>query len=206
MFRLGRLPDPWQPPDWNWVHDDKTFGNRFDDPSGYYRVLYASTQRVSCFIETLARFRPDLSLMGELAEIEGENDFVAVGSVPREWLEVRCMGAANLAGRFANIYASQWVSFLRTNLADDALQLGLNDIDVAVLQQASPRIITQKASRSVYERGLQGIFYRSRYGHDLENWAAFEPFQLSDKASQSRLLSDDPDLLNALERLGLRLL
>src|ERR1039458_5753060 len=59
VFRFGRLPSPWQPPDWFWGSEDGTFGNRFDDPSGYYRVLYASSQRLFCFIETLARFRPD---------------------------------------------------------------------------------------------------------------------------------------------------
>ena len=50
-------------------------GNRFDDPESYYRVLYASSQEVSCFIETLARYRPDLTLLAELEAIEGDNDF-----------------------------------------------------------------------------------------------------------------------------------
>ena len=60
VFRLGRRPDAWQPPDWFLAQSDGTFGNRFDDPDGYYRVLYASSQRLACFIETLARFRPEL--------------------------------------------------------------------------------------------------------------------------------------------------
>jgi len=53
-----------------------TFGNRFDDPQDNYRVLYAATQRVSCFVETLARFRPDLSLITELQAIAGEDDYI----------------------------------------------------------------------------------------------------------------------------------
>jgi hypothetical protein len=72
IFRVGREPDPWAPPDWSF---GGTFGNRFDDPEGYYRVIYAASVRVSCFLETLARFRPDLALLAELDEIEGENDF-----------------------------------------------------------------------------------------------------------------------------------
>lgn len=68
VFRLGRRPDAWQAPDWAFAHTDGTFGNRFDDPQGYYRVLYASTQRLACFVETLARFRPDLSLLAELSK------------------------------------------------------------------------------------------------------------------------------------------
>ena len=58
IYRLGRRPDAWQPPEWFLAHSDGTFGNRFDDPEGYYRVLYASSQRLACFVETLARFRP----------------------------------------------------------------------------------------------------------------------------------------------------
>lgn len=47
IFRIGRGPDPWQPPGWSHAHADGTFGNRFDDPVGYYRVLYAASQAVS---------------------------------------------------------------------------------------------------------------------------------------------------------------
>ena len=80
LFRLGRKPDPWSPPDWSRALPNGTFGNRFDDPQGNYRVLYAATQRVSCFIEKLERFRPDLSLIAELQEIAGEDDYVPLGT------------------------------------------------------------------------------------------------------------------------------
>ena len=75
IYRIGRKPDPWQAPDWSRANPDGTFDNRFDDPKGYYRVIYAATQNLSCFLETLARYRRDLSLLSELDEIEGENDF-----------------------------------------------------------------------------------------------------------------------------------
>jgi len=75
IYRIGRQPDAWRPPDWSRASADGTFGNRFDDPESYYRVLYASSQEVSCFIETLARYRPDLTLLAELEAIEGDNDF-----------------------------------------------------------------------------------------------------------------------------------
>ena len=35
IFRIGRKPSPWQPPDWSHANADGTFGNRFDDPAGY---------------------------------------------------------------------------------------------------------------------------------------------------------------------------
>jgi hypothetical protein len=42
IFLIGRHPDPWEPPDWSRARTDGTFGNRFDDPTGYYPVFYAS--------------------------------------------------------------------------------------------------------------------------------------------------------------------
>ena len=204
VFRLGRRPDAWQPPDWFLAQSDGTFGNRFDDPDGYYRVLYASSQRLACFIETLARFRPDLSLLAELDEIEGDNDFLPTGTLPREWLVGRMMGKATLNGIFADIYAAAWVSHLRRTLASEALRLGIRDIDLSALETAEPRRLTQLASRQAYRMNFAGVFYRSRYGHSLENWAIFEPFPLENPQSEN-LSENDPDFLEALRIHGIRL-
>lgn len=206
VFRLGRKPDPWQPPPWGLASSaDGTFGNRFDDPDGYYRVLYASTQRLACFVETLARFRPDLSLLAELAEIDGEDDFTPHGTLPAEWLQQRVMGQAELSGRFADVYSASWVSYLRRSLATEALRLGFHDIDVSMLERAEPRRLTQVASRDVYRHGYDGIYYRSRYGHSLENWAIFEPFPIVPGIS-AMVLGDDADFQAALSLHGIRVL
>jgi len=204
VYRLGRRPNAWQPPEWFLAHSDGTFGNRFDDPEGYYRVLYASSQRLACFVETLARFRPDLSLLAELDAIEGEDDFVALGTLPRDWLAVRTMGSAEIDGVFADIYGIAWVSQLRRTLAAEALRLGMKDIDLSSLERAEPRRLTQLASRQAYLLSFAGIFYRSRYGQTLENWAIFEPFPLEDSTSKE-FSEDDPDLLEALRLHGIRL-
>ncbi len=204
VYRLGRRPNAWQPPEWFLGHADGTFGNRFDDPEGYYRVLYASSQRVACFVETLARFRPDLSLLAELNAIDGEDDFVPLGTVPRSWLAVRTMGTTGIEGIYADIYAAGWVSHLRRSLAAEALRLGLKDIDLSTLEMAEPRRLTQLASRQAYRSSFAGVFYHSRYGQSLENWALFEPFLLLGPTSVA-LSPDDPDLREALQLLGIRL-
>lgn len=204
IFRIGRKPDPWQPPDWSRANSDGTFGNRFDDPAGYYRVLYAASQPVSCFVETLARFRPDLTLLAELNEIEGENDFVPLGEVPLEWRDHRLIGTASADGDYADIYSSAWIAHLRPKLADECLRLGLQELDAAVLQNAAPRRISQLASRQAYELRCPGIYYRSRYGHDLENWAIFEPFPIHPKVSKE-INESDKSLQKALGILGLKL-
>jgi hypothetical protein len=64
-------------------------------------VLYAATQRVSCFIETLARFRPDLSLVAELQEIAGEDDYVPLGTVPSDWCDL--LAAIDSATRYTSM-------------------------------------------------------------------------------------------------------
>jgi hypothetical protein len=204
LFRLGRRPDAWQPPDWALSQNDGTFGNRFDDPDGYYRVLYAASQRLACFIETLARFRPDLSLLAELNEIAGDNDFVPLGTLPREWLTNRMMGQATANGIYANIYATSWVGFLRRILAADALQLGIRDIDLSALEAAQPRRLTQLVSRQAYKMNFAGIFYCSRYSHSLDNWAIFEPFPLEETQSVD-IAENDPDFLEASRIHGIRL-
>jgi hypothetical protein len=124
LFRVGRDRDAWAVPDWAYAKEDGTFGNRFDDPMGVYRVLYASSQRLGCFIETLARFRVDVSFVADLALMEnGEDGFTAFGTVRRAWLKGRCIGSANVEGEYADIYALEWVSHLRTALAEVAVKL-----------------------------------------------------------------------------------
>jgi hypothetical protein len=202
VHRIGRWPDPWQPPDWAHAHLDGTFGNRFDDPQAYYRVIYTSNQRLGCFLETLARFRPDLTLLADLAEIEGEDDFTPLATVPASWLIARLIGTAQTEGEYADIYAAGWIALLRRELASTAVALGLSEIDAATLQAGRPRQLTQEASLVVFRRGLDGIFYRSRYGHSVENWAIFEPFPLRN-TSANAIVADDPDLQSALRLHGL---
>jgi len=197
VHRIGRRPDPWQYPDWSRANPDRTFGNRFDDPDGEYRVLYASSAPLGCFLETLARYRPDLTLYAELQEITGENDFIPPGTVPREWLQRSVMGSANAHGQFADIGASEWIEKLRRTLAPLLISLGIPDFDASVLQRSGPRILTQNVSGVVYREGFDGIRYLSKYGHDLENWALFEPANLT-SIHHEEIRSDTPDFREAL--------
>ena len=149
IYRLGRKPDPWSVPDWASAGPDGTFGNRFDDPEGLYRVLYASSQRLGCFLETLGRFRVDPKLLAELAEIEGKDDYCPLGEVPLEWVEKRMMGAATASGDYADICSSEWISRLRNVLGGHLDRFGLDDLDASVLQMTAPRGLTQLVSRGL---------------------------------------------------------
>jgi len=208
LFRLGRHPDPWTWPPWSAAAADGTFGNRYDDPDASYRVLYASSQRVGAFLETLARFRPDLEVLAELERIDGEEE--PTPAVPRTWLQGRLIGEANAEGRFVDVGDAASLATLRTALAASAIHHGLDEIDAAAIRLRAPRAFTQQVSRYVYEHGsFVGIRYRSRLGDDVLNWAVFEPVPGGASplvgTTAAAIEADDPDLRAALELLGLAL-
>jgi hypothetical protein len=208
LYRLGRHPDPWAWPDWSYAAADGTFGNRYDDPAGSYRVLYVSSQRLGAFLETLARFRPDLEVLAELDRIEGDDEPPA--AVPRTWLKGRLIGEATVEGSFVDVGDTASLAMLRTALAAHAIHHGLDEIDAATIRLRAPRGFTQQVSRYVYEHGsFAGMRYRSRLGDDILNWAIFEP--VPDGAcplvemTSAAIEADDSDLRAALDLLGLAL-
>ena len=183
VYRVGRHPDPWAWPDWAYATDG-TFGNRWDDPQGEYRVLYACSQRVGAFVETLARFRPDLEVVAALARVEGDEDGPPVGVVPARWLAGRRVGRAGLSGRFVDVGDARSLATLRTDAAASAIHYGLSDIDASAIRLTARRGFTQEISRLVYasvnEGGpFAGIRYASRLGDQFTNWAIFEAHQAS---------------------------
>lgn len=52
-------------------------------------------------------------------------------------------------------------------------------------------------------RNFDGVYYRSRYGHHLENWALFEPFRISNAGAEA-IAADDATFLEAIQMLELR--
>lgn len=212
LYRLGRRPDPWAWPDWSYAGSDGAFGNRYDDPAASFRVLYASSQRVGAFLETLARFRPDLEVLAELEQIDGEDE--PPPRVPRAWLARRTLGEATVDGRFLDVGDAASLATLRTALAASAIHHGLDEIDAATIRLRAPRAFTQVVSRFVYEqrddRGdFAGIRYRSRLGDNVVNWAIFEPGPSAPspflRTTSKRVGQGDADLRTALGLLGLEL-
>jgi hypothetical protein len=167
-------------------------------------VLYASSQLVSCYVEVLARFRPDYALRAELRVMDGEDDYQQIGIIPDEWFESRFIGTAEVQGNYADLYSPAWVSHLRSRLQPLCVELGLSEFDVSVLIQATKRIVTQRASSIVYDLGaFAGIYYASRHV-GLENWALFE-FKaiINPLIPVQRASKNDSSLTQALEILHL---
>jgi hypothetical protein len=206
LYRIGYKPGVWALPDWKYISSvDGIFPNRYDDPEGEYRVLYAASQRLACFVEVLAPlFRVAPEVAAGLAEIEGPDDFLPVQTLPRmvveQRLEPRQMGMARMdlsEGNFAEVCTSQWVSRLRAALLPRFFALGIESFDVSTLLASSPRRLTQLVSRYVYEIGLRVIRYPSKHGTDLENWAFLDWVPLT-TLGVAEIRLDDPDLLEAL--------
>jgi hypothetical protein len=215
LYRVARGTEAWAWPPWAYAGEDGTFGNRFDDPAGEYRVLYASSPRVGAFLETLARYRTDPAIAAEYEQIaiepEDEDRYptIAPGVVPADWCSARTIGTARHDGPFADVGHSSSLADLRAALASRLVHYGLDDLDGGDLRRRAPRAFTQEISRYVFERGataegepLLGIRYLSRLGDDIENWAIFEGTEPYDKVS-GEISRDDPDLLVALRTLDL---
>jgi len=204
LFRVARTP-VWDWPDWAFAGRDGTFGNRYDDPESEYRVLYASATRYGCFIETLARYRPDLELYAELATIDGPDDYVPQGVVPASWLRERWIGEAHATGTHADVGSSPWIAYLRTKLPGDVLGANRDDFDASVLYLSAPRALTQAVSRIAFREGFDGIRYLSKYGHDIVHCAVFEGRVFFSDEAESRIAWNDEELHRALRVHHLRL-
>ena len=217
LLRVGRLPDPWAWPAWEYAGADGTFGNRWDDPQDVYRVLYACTDLQGGFVEVLSRFRPDPAVVAGLRAIEGadEGEPLPPGIVPRSFLERRCIGEAAVPGVFADIGTAASLAHLHVALASRLIHYGFAELDAAAIRHSAPRQFTQEISRYVYERSndrgepkFRGIEYESRFGDDFHNWAIFERVgetQAVVNPSAAAIRPDDPALNAALALLGVTL-
>ncbi|MBA2312137.1 MAG: RES domain-containing protein [Actinobacteria bacterium] len=201
--------------DWSYAHSDGTFGNRWDDPQSEYRVLYASTARLSCFMETIGRFPGDPQVKTGLDDIELEDGEVdhAVGPgelVVADWLPRRRIGSASVGGSFAAVGTSSSLAYLHTQVAHLLSDFGLEELDGGSIRSVR-RQLTQRISRIVFEcstsdgrRKFDGIEYLSRYGDEFENWAIFEPGNIV-PGQPKEIVAEDPDLVEAAQRLGVML-
>ncbi len=215
VWRIGRAPDPWA-----WVDHQYSGRNRWDDADGVFRTVYAGDSLYGCFVEVLAYARPDLGaddtdlLSGITEDPEDAAEFPVPtpGSIPREWIGGRLVGAARLTGPFADVRVSETVSALRPTFLQLALDLDYPDFDAAALKSAQPRDLTQQVADRLYalttNEGapvVDGVRFASRHGDELTMWAIFErpgddPSSAHLHGTYARVVDiDDPDLTRAME-------
>ena len=156
LWRVGRSPDPLRfgdPLDPGLLENGTT-GNRFDSPTGDYRVCYFATTVEACFGETLSRFRPDPGL----SAAANEEGFMALGEVPADWrhrrLAVRAVPASSKAipvVRFLDVEAAETRALLRNELGELLAYYGYSDLDVPTVRGGDRRI-TRWIGRWSYEQ------------------------------------------------------
>jgi hypothetical protein len=167
-------------------------------------------------VETIGRFPADPAVQAELEKIEVEageiDDALAPGQLVIEhWLSPRRISKATVAGTFALVGSSVSLAYLHSRVSNLLPAFGLQELDASALRSGQ-RELTQSISRIVFEcstsagdRQFDGIRYLSRYGDEFENWGIYEPASIeSDEAEL--IVSNDPDLLEAAERLSVTLL
>jgi hypothetical protein len=218
MYRVGRAPDPWAWPDWKYAGGDGTFGNRWDDPDSTYRVLYSGNTQLACYLECLARFRPDPLVAAALAAIEDDPPILpataAAGVLPADWASSRRMGRAQITvGVFADVATAESLGLLNQALPFDLIAFGLDELDAAAIRAKAPRALTQRIGRYVSRANraggglFAGVYYRSRLGDNLDNFALFEGldrWEIQDQVSEP-IRVNDPEFQEALHVLGVRL-
>lgn len=213
VFRVARGLDPFALPPWERADDDGTFGNRFDDPRGdlpvadRFRTLYFATQRSGAFGETIARFRPSLALIEALVFIEDEEPLPASFEAPRvdeAWRLRRTIGCGVLDPTltFVDIAAGATLSHLRTALAAELLELGLDDLDLSGATGPLRRL-TQKIALYVHQNGHAGIRYLSRLNQHWECWAVFDNSLIFNSTTIEPILITDAALREAADLFGL---
>jgi hypothetical protein len=120
-----------------------------------------------------------------------------------EHLTSRSIGEARVTGEFADICGADWISELRAPLESVLAECRYSFLDASVLVQAEHRSITQLASQYIRASGFDGIYYRSRHGLEVDNWAIFEPWRITDHSTPQPLSITDPDVMLALKYLGI---
>ncbi|MDF3040787.1 MAG: hypothetical protein K0Q71_3493 [Thermomicrobiales bacterium] len=232
VYRVARCGgDPFAPPPWDRAGPDGTFGGRFDDPSAdrgltihqRFRAVYCATTTEGAFGETVARFRPSITLLAKLQEIDDEEEsgagpgfkaepgLLAGGVVPADWRIRRHLAQTELEPtlQFVDLAAPRTHQYLRRVLAPTISALGASDLDFGTVV-GPHRALTQHCARAIYELragndapAFAGIRYLSRLNPEWECWAIFADRLARTSWSATAIASDHPDLRSACGLLGL---
>lgn len=168
LWRIGRYPDPFA-----WAPLEYTGKGRFDDPLREFRVLYAAEQRLACFIETLAPFRPELDWLAEVRRTPIEPDDLDglrdAGLVPDMWHVNRRIGVIEPRSdlRALDLRSLETRESLRAELAPWLRAHGLADFDMGDALSRE-RVVTQQLSRWAYEHDYRALAYTSRFGSEFD--------------------------------------
>lgn len=179
LYRLARLPDPLSWPPWEFVGS-----GRFDDRQGAFRTLYAADQRRTCFLESLASFRPAVSALARMEAVTGSDELL-----PRGIGRFR----VHVAQPLLDLRSVETREVLRVELAVAIDRSGLPDLDVSGVCDPR-RDLTQEIARWAYGHVFEGILYHSRLDSALNCLAIFQGAVIEPVGVAEPIDPLDPDL------------
>ncbi|MCW2651077.1 MAG: hypothetical protein JWR32_2053 [Mycobacterium sp.] len=213
VHRVGYRPDPWVWTPWMYAGSDGRFHGRWDDPHGTWRTLYVGESELACYLEVLARFRPDPQLQQAMADIDDDDRHyptAPAGALPRSWCGPRLLASARLHGSFAVPGHQESLPTLRRRFLAMAKAFGLAGLDAAAIRESRPRALTHAISAWIYTLRtpagvpLNGMQFKSRHGDELTLWTIYErghagnsPPELEPESAH-HIAPDDPNLREAM--------
>jgi hypothetical protein len=207
LWRVARGDDPLASP--APVRGTTSSGtNRFDPLTIDCGVLYFGTDLEACFGETLARFRPSISLLSIVDSEWRELGFMDVGTVAADWRQRRSAVHIGLPpdSRFLDVESAATRQFLRSELALGLSAIGLHDLDVAAVRGPDRRVTRLIADWAYMaddngQPRYAGIRYESRIRSGWECWALFDDEELELKVLETLPIVSDMPALQRVARL-----
>lgn len=201
LYRIGSSPNPLA-----WPPHRHVGQGRFDDPQKRFSALYAAEERLTCFVETLAQFRPALQASAAEADVAGTDAGIVAPKVPDDWYDARRLGRFRLrpGQRWLDLRVFETREALRGRFAAELRNLGLPDLDVGTVL-THRRDVTQALARWAYDSGYRGIAYASRFDTSFNCWAVFEGAEFDPILPFERIARDDPDVRTTAALFGLTL-
>lgn len=179
LWRVARGAAPLAPPPQRELVGGGV--NRFDPLTIDCGVLYFGSDLETCFGETLARFRPSLTILAIVEDEWRERGFMDAGAVAADWRQRRTAVHVRLSDEavFLDVESPKTHQFLRQELALGLSALGLDDLDVAAVRGPDRRV-TRLIADWVYmaeddgRPRYAGVRYESRLRSGWECWALFD--------------------------------
>lgn len=210
MWRVEYLSPPLRFSRINAVDARLESGNRFDIAGA--GVLYAATEPVGAYAETLASFRPSSSLLAKLATFPAEAGRLAPGVVEQAWRLNRRLRSLRVreALPFIDIDDPRTHTYLTHAAATQLNEMNVGNLDVAQVRGPS-RLLTRAIATWIYsqtdEHGqplYSGIRYESRFG-DYECWAIFDGTRV-EAVDESTIERFSPELRQIESAFGLTIM
>ncbi len=226
LYRVHRSMSPLELTSWSYATvatptGEPNFGGRWDDPRPVpgqrFRTLSLSNDAIGALIEVFQDLRPDPAYRAIEAQLDTTDaaDEHGPPAIALDDIVTRRLSVVRVdnSARFAPVTESPWLSYLRDALARELKVSGIEVLKIGYLLVGNTTL-SQHVAGLVFSQfpDVAGVTAPSTMGTEFENFAVFE--RGSERGdlraelrgvSTTQLNADMPEVIVALEQLGLRL-